>query len=85
MIAGGASRAPAAGTYKVELDNTFSLVPGAQFKVAGVPAGTISTIGFIVGGLDHYGAANATLGPPGCKLVRLEVAGQDLVIRLKPG
>jgi virulence factor Mce-like protein len=31
-------------TYKVELDNSFGLVTGEQFKVAGVPAGTISNI-----------------------------------------
>jgi virulence factor Mce-like protein len=31
-------------TYKVELDNSFGLTNGEQFKVAGVPAGTISGI-----------------------------------------
>lgn len=31
-------------TYKVEMDNAFGLVNGEQFKVAGVPAGTISGI-----------------------------------------
>jgi hypothetical protein len=30
----------AAGTYKIELDNAFGLVSGADFKVAGVRAGT---------------------------------------------
>ncbi len=34
----------AAGTYKVELDNAFGLVAGADFKVAGVRAGTIQKI-----------------------------------------
>ena len=32
-------------TYKVQFDNAFGLVTGAQFKVAGVPAGTIQSIG----------------------------------------
>ncbi len=34
----------AAGTYKIEFDNAFGLVTGADFKVAGVPAGTIKSI-----------------------------------------
>ena len=34
----------AAGTYKIEFDNGFGLVTGADFKVAGVPAGTIKSI-----------------------------------------
>jgi virulence factor Mce-like protein len=45
VIAGGASNGIAAGTYRIELDNAFGLVPGATFKVAGVPAGTISSLG----------------------------------------
>lgn len=32
-------------TYKIEFDDAFGLVTGAQFKVAGVPAGTIKAIG----------------------------------------
>jgi virulence factor Mce-like protein len=40
----GASNKSANGTYKVELDNAFGLVTGADIKVAGVPAGTISAI-----------------------------------------
>jgi virulence factor Mce-like protein len=32
------------GTYKIELDNAFGLVSGADFKVAGVRAGTITGI-----------------------------------------
>jgi virulence factor Mce-like protein len=53
MLAGAAGIAFALGatsasagdpTYKVELDNSFGLVNGEQFKVAGVPAGTISGI-----------------------------------------
>jgi ABC-type transporter Mla subunit MlaD len=35
----------AVGTYKIEFDNAFGLVTGADFKVAGVPAGTIKSIG----------------------------------------
>ncbi len=31
-------------TYKVELDNAFGLANGEQFKVAGVPAGTITAV-----------------------------------------
>ena len=39
FFAGGASSGSANGTYKITLDNAFGLVTGAQFKVAGVPAG----------------------------------------------
>ena len=46
VIAGGASNSDsAAGTYKIELDNAFGLVSGADFKVAGVRAGKIQSIG----------------------------------------
>jgi virulence factor Mce-like protein len=45
VIATGASKGSSAGTYKIELDNAFGLVHGADFKVAGVPAGTIKSIG----------------------------------------
>lgn len=45
VIASGASNGSPRGTYKIEFDNAFGLVPGADFKVAGVPAGTISSIG----------------------------------------
>jgi len=44
FFAGGASNGSANGTYKITLDNAFGLVTGAQFKVAGVPAGTIDAI-----------------------------------------
>jgi virulence factor Mce-like protein len=44
FLAGGASNQSAAGTYKIQLDNAFGLVAGADFKVAGVPAGTIKSI-----------------------------------------
>ncbi len=39
IFAGGASKGNANGTYRVELDNAFGLVTGAEFKVAGVPRG----------------------------------------------
>jgi virulence factor Mce-like protein len=44
VIAGGASNGSALGTYKIEFQNAFGLVTGADFKVAGVPAGTIEAI-----------------------------------------
>jgi ABC-type transporter Mla subunit MlaD len=45
VIATGAKNTSnAQGTYKVELDNAFGLVTGADFKVAGVRAGTIKSI-----------------------------------------
>jgi virulence factor Mce-like protein len=46
VIAGGASSGSSSqGTYKIEFDNAFGLVSGSDFKVAGVPAGTIKSIG----------------------------------------
>ncbi|MHB8694594.1 MAG: MlaD family protein [Solirubrobacteraceae bacterium] len=49
VIAGGVIALVATGgssgrTYKIELDNAFGLVTGADFKVAGVKAGTIKSI-----------------------------------------
>ena len=45
VIAVGASnQSNATGTYKIQLDNAFGLVQGADFKVAGVPAGKIQKI-----------------------------------------
>jgi ABC-type transporter Mla subunit MlaD len=44
IAAGAGSDASASGTYKVELDNAFGLVSGADFEVAGVRAGTIKSI-----------------------------------------
>jgi virulence factor Mce-like protein len=44
VLATGASNKSANGTYKIEFDNAFGLVTGADIKVAGVPAGTINTI-----------------------------------------
>ena len=45
VIAIGASSGPSSPTYKLEFDNAFGLVNGAPFKVAGVPAGSITSIG----------------------------------------
>lgn len=44
VLAGGAASPSPYGSYKIELDNAFGLVTGADFKVAGVPAGMISAI-----------------------------------------
>src|ERR1700748_3110089 len=45
VIAGGASNSSsAAGTYKIQLDNAFGLVSGADLQVAGVRAGMIQSI-----------------------------------------
>ena len=44
VLSTGASKGTAQGTYKIELQNAFGLVTGADFKVAGVPAGTIKAI-----------------------------------------
>jgi phospholipid/cholesterol/gamma-HCH transport system substrate-binding protein len=44
LTTGASNSNSAAGTYKIELDNAFGLVSGADFKVAGVRAGTIEKI-----------------------------------------
>jgi virulence factor Mce-like protein len=44
VIAGGFTSGPSNPTYKLEFGNAFGLVNGAPFKVAGVPAGSISSI-----------------------------------------
>ncbi len=44
FLASGSSNGTAQGTYKIEFQNAFGLVTGADFKVAGVPAGTIEAI-----------------------------------------
>jgi virulence factor Mce-like protein len=41
---GASSSGTAAGTYKIEFDNAFGLVTGADFRVAGVNAGSITGI-----------------------------------------
>ena len=59
VIAGGAgNQSDATGTYKIQLDNAFGLVPGADFKVAGVPAGKIQNIDLEPGCI--HGGGNAT-------------------------
>ena len=45
VVAGGFGGGPSNPTYKLEFDNAFGLVNGAPFKVAGVPAGSIKSIG----------------------------------------
>jgi virulence factor Mce-like protein len=45
FLSTGASKGTAQGTYRIEFQNAFGLVTGADFKVAGVPAGTIKSIG----------------------------------------
>ncbi len=44
FLASGASKGTAPGLYRIEFQNAFGLVTGADFKVAGVPAGTIKAI-----------------------------------------
>jgi len=44
VIFGGFTSGPSNPTYKLEFGNAFGLVNGAPFKVAGVPAGSISSI-----------------------------------------
>ncbi len=44
-------------TYRIELDNAFGLINGAQFKVAGVPAGAISNVQ-VCGVVKHSGCQN---------------------------
>jgi virulence factor Mce-like protein len=44
FLAAGSGNGSAAGTYKIEFQNAFGLVTGADFKVSGVPAGTIKAI-----------------------------------------
>jgi len=46
IVVGGAGSTASGSdpTYKIELDNAFGLASGEQFKVAGVPAGTITSV-----------------------------------------
>jgi virulence factor Mce-like protein len=44
LTTGAKNSGSANGTYKIELDNAFGLTSGADFKVAGVKAGTIEGI-----------------------------------------
>ena len=45
LVGAGFTGGPSNPTYKLEFDNAFGLVNGAPFKVAGVPAGSIKSIG----------------------------------------
>ncbi len=44
VFIGASDGTSALGSYRIELDNAFGLVTGADFKVAGVRAGTIQSI-----------------------------------------
>src|SRR2546421_2592174 len=44
FLALGSSNGPSDPTYKIQFDSTFGLVNGADFKVAGVRAGTIKSL-----------------------------------------
>src|SRR5215831_1155186 len=44
LTTAASSNNSALGTYKIAFDNAFGLVTGAEFKVAGVQAGTITAI-----------------------------------------
>src|SRR5690242_16961483 len=44
LVASAAGSSGGARTYKIQFDNAFGLVTGAQIKVAGVPAGHITSI-----------------------------------------
>jgi ABC-type transporter Mla subunit MlaD len=60
--AAGPSKDP---TYKIELDNAFGIVTGADFKVEGVTAGTISAINLDQQSLDAVVTVKVTtLGIP---------------------
>jgi ABC-type transporter Mla subunit MlaD len=52
VAAGAGSASDATGTYKIQLDNAFGLVTGADFKVAGVRAGTITAVKLQPGCVD---------------------------------
>jgi phospholipid/cholesterol/gamma-HCH transport system substrate-binding protein len=45
LVGAGFTGAPSNPTYELEFDNAFGLVNGAPFKVGGVPAGSIKSIG----------------------------------------
>ena len=52
FLSTGASKGTAQGIYKIHFQNAFGLVTGADFKVAGVPAGTIKAISLDQKSLD---------------------------------
>jgi virulence factor Mce-like protein len=57
VVALGNGSGSANPTYRIELDDAFGLTNGAQFKVAGVPAGAISNIQ-VCGVVKHSGCQN---------------------------
>jgi ABC-type transporter Mla subunit MlaD len=59
----GSSHGPSNPTYKIQLDNAFGLVNGADFKVAGVIAGTIKSIDLPQGCI---GSSNNSGNPGDC-------------------
>ncbi len=69
--AGSASGPSAVGTYKIEVDNAFGLVSGADFKVAGVKAGSIQSIGLDQKTLHALVTVNVT--QPGFSSFRSDV------------
>jgi virulence factor Mce-like protein len=62
IAAGAGNDANASGTYKIELDNAFGLVTGADFEVAGVRAGTIRSISLDQNTLHAIVTVNVTQG-----------------------
>jgi phospholipid/cholesterol/gamma-HCH transport system substrate-binding protein len=62
IAAGAGNDANASGSYKIELDNAFGLVTGADFEVAGVRAGTIRSISLDQNTLHAVVTVNVTQG-----------------------
>ncbi len=62
ITAGAGDDANASGSYKIELDNAFGLVTGADFEVAGVRAGTIKSISLDQNTLHAVVTVNVTQG-----------------------
>ena len=64
FVSTGASNGPSTSkSYRIEMDNAFGLVTGASFKVAGVPAGSISKIDLNQKNLDAV--VTVTVSTPG--------------------
>jgi len=57
VLALGSGHGPSNPSYRIELDDAFGLIPGASFKVAGVNAGTISSVK-LCGEVKHSGCQN---------------------------
>jgi ABC-type transporter Mla subunit MlaD len=62
VAAGSGQASDATGTYKIQLDNAFGLVTGADFKVSGVRAGTITSIKLNQNSLLAIVTVNVTQG-----------------------